>query len=565
MNGKILIFDNSNKRYRNVARKKAELGDYETSLGLLFCITDFENNVDAIMDIADTYADMGLLELSNKYWFKFLDKVSKDRVGVAYEELAINFFYLEDFWASSYYFHKKIEVDGYLSNEGIDQEILDFFTGEEHKKAFYHIAYPFDKADYSGKIKLAKHSIATGKFDEAVKILTAIPQECMNEEVFGELAIAYYMNDMLDESISVSKQSIKLCGDSVTAFCNLSTAYEMKKDEEKSKYYYQKALECKKGERLEDYKIATCAVEKGDHKVAKECLTTILKDRPYDAIMRFFYALTCVNLSEYELAEDEMGKVLRLDPADKIVNFYFKLIKKLKIGKADSQNLLPLKYIKEVPEKIEKEREKIIKNLANYSSDKISNEMRKVETKEILLWGLRSKNSDIARETVYILSNSFNSFSRKAMLSALIDNEILLEIKKVLVYSLTINNYSDRYGIVVGNVYIKVKPKKIDFYNKDKTGIFVRAYAMAISRAVFWDLEKIDKIAVSAEKMFKMLNGAVEEADVTSSELAALIIYLCKFNKLKQKQIIAHLFEIKDDRFEKLTRTLLGEKDDKNN
>jgi tetratricopeptide (TPR) repeat protein len=128
MNGKILLFDNSDIRYRSVAEKKAELGEYEKSLGLLFSIKDYDKKAEVVMDIADTYADMGLLELSNRYWYKYMDLTPKDKHSVAFEELAINYFYLEDFRASSYYFHKKIDTDGFLSKEGIDQEILDFFA-----------------------------------------------------------------------------------------------------------------------------------------------------------------------------------------------------------------------------------------------------------------------------------------------------------------------------------------------------------------------------------------------------------------------------------------------------
>ena len=148
MNEKVLSFDNSVERRRSVAEKCAESGDYTKALGLLFGISEFDKDRNVLMDIADVYADMGLLELSNRYWYKYMDVSPVDKYSVAYEELAINYFYLDDFWASSYYFNKKIEADGYLSKEGIDQEILDFFSGEEHKKAFYHVAYPLERADH---------------------------------------------------------------------------------------------------------------------------------------------------------------------------------------------------------------------------------------------------------------------------------------------------------------------------------------------------------------------------------------------------------------------------------
>ncbi len=564
MNDEILLFDNSANRKVSVARKKAEQGDYEKALALLFSVENYDKNAEVLIDIADVYADMGLFELSNNCWFKYMDIVSKEKQSVAFEELAINYFYLEDFWASSYYFHKKIDAEGFISKEGIDQEILDFFAGEEHKKAFYHVAYPFDRANYSGKVKLAKHAIASGKFNDAVRILLAIPKECLNEDVYGDLATAYYMNDEFDKSATVSRESLATHGDNVTAYCNLSTVYDMKDDVEKSRYYYQKALEFRTGERTEAYKIATCAIEQGDHVTAKDCLKTILSERPFDVNMRFFYSLTFINLSEYDSAEKELGVVYRTEPKDVVVKYYLDLVKKLKNNCKKSQKLLPLKYVKEVPEQEEKRRVKLIKELVE-NVEKISSEIKKASVKETLIWGLKSKNVETARQTAFILSTSFNPFSKRAMLQALIDTETLPELKRVIIFALTVSGYKEKYGVVAGSVYIKVKPKKIPFEKQDNDGRFVRAYALAMSRAVFWGIDKIDRLIVGADKIFKKLNGVISEGDLTVDELAGLMVYKSGFEKLKNKGLIAQLFDIKIDRFNALINNLLGENKNENN
>ena len=108
MEENLLLFDKSVSRYRKLADECSEREDF---LGALRYLTSAKNidpkDLGVIMDIADAYADAGLLELSNKYWFLYLDSAPKDKVAVAYEELAINYFYMDNFWASSYYFHKK--------------------------------------------------------------------------------------------------------------------------------------------------------------------------------------------------------------------------------------------------------------------------------------------------------------------------------------------------------------------------------------------------------------------------------------------------------------------------
>ena len=564
MDGEVLRFDNSIEMHRKVAEKFAEKGEYKRALGLLFSAKNFENDPDALMDIADVYADMGLLELSNRYWFKFLDIAPTDKLSVAYEELAINYFYLEDLWASSYYFHKKVDADGYISKDNIDPEILDFFSGEEHKKAFYHVAYPFDRADYSGKIKIAKHAIAMGKFLDAIKILSAIPEECRDEDVSGDLATSYFMTDSLDEAAAVCRESLARHGDNVTAYCNLSTVYDMKKDTEKSEYYYKKALQFRKGERTEAYKIATCAIEREDHVTAKECLKTILDERPFDVAMRFFYGIAGINLKEYDFAEETLSEVYRIDPNDMVVKYYLDFAKKIKSTGKDSDKLLPLKYIKSLPSKIERKQSKEIKELAD-NPEKINSAIKRAEVKELLLWGLKSKNNNTVRETAYILSTAYNDFAKKAIVNALMDGETIPELKRVLIYALIVNGYKEKFGVVAGNVYIKVRPKKLTFIKQDHTGMFLRAYAYAMSRAVFWDVEGVEKLATSAGKIFKKLNGVITESDVTNDELAALMVYGCDFKKFDKKGLVASLFDIKKDRFEELILLVSGEKNDKNN
>ena len=118
------------------------------------------------MDIADTYADMELYELSNQYWFYYIDVAPKERVSIAYEELAINYFYMDNMLASSYFLHKKLSVDGFISRDGIDKEILEYFAQSSQNKDDYHIVYPIENADYSKTLRQAKRELVSGNFEK---------------------------------------------------------------------------------------------------------------------------------------------------------------------------------------------------------------------------------------------------------------------------------------------------------------------------------------------------------------------------------------------------------------
>ena len=72
--------------YKRLADDKADGGDLLGALGLYFTAHRYDpRDLGAIEGIADCYADMGLLELSNKYWFLFLSYAPKDKESVAFE------------------------------------------------------------------------------------------------------------------------------------------------------------------------------------------------------------------------------------------------------------------------------------------------------------------------------------------------------------------------------------------------------------------------------------------------------------------------------------------------
>ena len=105
---KVLQMDKSAERYLKIAEERAEREDFSGALSFLFCAEKLSPTYEVFYRIADVYSALGMLEHSNKYWFKFLASAPKEKRTVAFEELAINYFYLDNFWATSHYFHKKI-------------------------------------------------------------------------------------------------------------------------------------------------------------------------------------------------------------------------------------------------------------------------------------------------------------------------------------------------------------------------------------------------------------------------------------------------------------------------
>ena len=95
---KVYEFTDGKERYLKLADRKAEKGDLLGALSMLNCALKVSGDLSIYGDIADIYADMELYELSNKYWYKYLDSMPKEKSGTAYEELGINYFCLQNFF-----------------------------------------------------------------------------------------------------------------------------------------------------------------------------------------------------------------------------------------------------------------------------------------------------------------------------------------------------------------------------------------------------------------------------------------------------------------------------------
>ena len=561
MNGKILLFDKNVNRYRKLADVRSEKEDFSGALAFLTSARHIDCNLDVLIDIADAYADMGVLELSNKFWFKYLDKAPKEKLGMAYEELAINYFYLDNFWASSYYFHQKLSVDGYIAKEGLNQEIIDFFSGEEFKKLSYRVVYPIERADFSYEYKRAKHAMAVGAFEEGAKILSSVPFGGLDEEHAGDLAVCYFMTEKFDEAEEICRKSLDAHGENVTAYCNLSTIYDMKEDFNNSEFYYRKALNCVKGEKSEAYKLATCAIEREDHAVAADCLNKILLDRPYEITMRFFYGLALANLKKFDRAEQELKEAYSFNPDDVIVKYYYDYVCALAQSKGDIDDLMPFKYVKEIPEKITKKWEKIIDG-ASQTPERAEAALKKQDTQKIIEWAIFHGNSQTMRTAVYILSLSNGAYAKNLLREALLDPDGSEELKRVLVYVLIMKGIKEKTGVVAGSFYLKLKPKKLACEKQAAGNLYLSAYALCMSRVIFYEVDDLDKIAKACDKVYKKFKGLITEAEASNEEIAALILLQAATKRFSKEEDVARLFAVSKEKLKTLNRIFKGEKND---
>ncbi len=523
---KILQFDASAVRYRTVADESAERGDYMQALGLSFAALEKGFSLDVIMDIADNYADMGFYELSNKYWYVYLDRAPKNRLSVAYEELAINYYYIGNMWAAGYYFNSKFSADGhFISRDGIGKEIFDYFIGKKNRYESYKIVYPEGgkNYDYTSEIDSIRVALMTGNEDLAEEIFNRIPEKSEQYvEAADEYAVSSFLAGNTDKAIEISRSLTAIENGKLSGYCNLASMYRHKGDLDKSEYYMQKALERPVTDIEEYYKLAICALESGRHDKAAEYLKEIVSERSYELNMRFFYGLALLNTGKFKEGYEELSALYRINPYDAAYKHYAAAARSLLSGNDYYRSAMPFRYEIDVPDDVAEKYTRIIDRLSG-NADKGGFRISRRDAEESIEWGLYKGDAAMAKQCAVILSDPGLHWATVFIKNKLIDVKIGDSVKKMLIYVLILKGYRGKAGVLSGSIYTSRQIKRLNFEKDGSGDRFTVAYALAASKLLFTDINNIGKLAKGADAVYEKLKDCDDVALDDREALAALI------------------------------------------
>ncbi len=554
MEEKVIKFEPSVQTYLNLAERRSEEGDYAAALGYLFEAKSIdENSPEVLAAIADAYADLDLLELSNQYWFYYIDRAPKDKQSVAFEELAINFFYMNRLWASGYWFHQKLSRDGYINPDALDPEITAYFSEEEKKKDEYRIVYPFDRADYSSYVTKARAAFAEENLGAAISILEEVPEECRNAEISGDLAFYYFLDKRDDKMLEESRSSIKRNGDGVSTYCNLVTYYNEIKDADKAAYYYEKAKACANKTTQDMIKLSTAAMDVGAHEDVERFAEELLKDGRADLSLGFMLAMSQMNLGKYEKAEKTLCGLIRLNPEDSVTAFYLRLVKRLQEGDKDSEKLLPLAYVRDLQDTTINAYTRVTKDY--YSGKKVSAE-RMLILKEVPVYGEDCLNAMVVKSALLPSMNKMRAAAAKGAIikkgdyrrffTALLKPDLPADAKGLLIRTAVMCGAKFRFGVVAGNYYVNIKPVKTPFDKdpSDEGDCFRTAYAEALVKLAFAGIEEGGKVGAALTDIYnKYRKEFFEDGNMAEFELAAIAVSTTDLFTTLGKKDICSLFE----------------------
>ncbi len=532
MENKVLQFDNNVERYRSLANIRLEKEDYIGALDMLFSALNKEFSLDVLEDIANVYSDMGLYELSNKYWFLFLDKAPQERKGTAYEELAFNYFYLENVWVSGYYFNKKLETGEMLNRDSIPEEIIKYYKEENDNKANYKIAYPFNETNYTKELKEGRVAIALGDIRGAKNTLKSIPKKSpQGIDAETEVGICELLEGNVEKAIEITRNLIMEHGESCVLLCNLSSMYKAKKEDDKAQYYYKKALTLYNKTEEETHKLGTCALENNDHFKAVELIYEILKENPYEIKLKFLYGVALLNCGKIEEGAKELNETNRIEPTNLTFNYFSKLANQMLNG-LDTKGYTPFLYNGEIPYKEGNKRLSLIGKVVEYDSAMREKELKNAYVKESVKWGLDMGEDEVAKACIFMLSSSKDPKNVRYLLNKLIDDEYSLDLKSLIIYMLILGEYKKKIGVVSSGYYLSFKPKKFAFEKEKNGDVFFTAYALCLSRLVFVNFTSFNQLAILINRAYSALKD-YDGIEKLSKEISVVCTILSDTRKLK--------------------------------
>lgn len=489
--------------YFDIADRRAEGGDLTGALGVMFSALNGcakKDKADILEEIANLYTDMGLYELANQYWYRYLDCTPKDKSMLPCSEIAINCLIMGDTYSAKSILQKAFTDTKMDTEDWTEEQVVDFVmkeTGVVKRK--FNIVHPPKSANYHESRNSGRLAMANGRFEECIEEFTSIPDEKRSPEEDGDLAMAYYYIGNKKKAIQCLQDSIEKTGGNLIAYCDLAAIYRDMRDISKANFYYDKVLEFAKDEKADFFKIGMCAVHKCDHERVLEFLPKAEKEYPYNLTVKFFVAVAAMNTGKYDIASEYLEECLKLSREDGMYVFFADFVKKLSAGDKTAQSLIPLKYEKVIPQNLLPKYERLF-SAAMWENVSEARKAEAVKIAKTCIYNPDKRLTQFAAGTIITCCKKEEAleFFRNALLSVDVDTAGKVSILYAIVST---ENYG-KFNIELNRCYHKLNIHKTPFKNSDKVGSkMVDAYAACIVNT-FYIADGVTDAEYKVLKMF---------------------------------------------------------------
>ncbi len=501
----MIKFNNNSENYLKLANKCYAENDYETALKYYFEARNKSEkpNFEIFYGIGKTYAHMDLCRYAVDYFFRAMDLADKKQYADVCADLSICFLDLDQKELSAYYLTQRLNaVDGpvYFDDDDYDKEVVDGLNSfYDEINGSYKVVYPPEKVDYIDELDEGIAAIARYDIDTAIEKLSVIPEEStFYEEAACNLAIARYLNGEISAAIKLNEKINEKNPKNVVALTNLATICNAAGEKTLAKDYLNRIDDENIKNDDELYRVAATYCELGQHKLAVKYLEQLLSHKPYEFNIMFMLGCAYYNIKQYEKSKEYFYRVLNITDNDLVVDYYCKLADKaIATGKWSKA---PLAYMLRLPEKEVERNYRKIKNLSNiHTALEGSEDLKKPEVMQLLLWGLKTPDERIQKLSVYNLVGPLNRKGHKVLLDSLFNTFTLASTKTFIISCMFGYSLISEVGFVTGGLYKKEKlyriPRDIDTFDLR----FDLTYTSALAHSVVYydcDTKKLQQAAL---------------------------------------------------------------------
>ncbi len=545
-NVKTIAFDGD--LYARVADKYYRDGNYVAALKYshkqLALAEDNWLKAEAYTRICDLYEDMGLHAQAVAYLFEYLDVCDEEDLPDLYESLAVNFLNLGNESQSAYYYNKLIDVDDTLPEE-TRQDIIDAFS--KKKNTGYRFVYPPKKADYAKEMEIGGRALKSGAFHKAIAAFSTVEKGAKDYPEAMELqAVAHLLADDAREAERVCESLLKDYPNRVQAMATLAAVYLEQGRAEESKQLALQLCEMPLEKTDEIFKVATVCCENGLHRQAYENFVKAEKQMRYDGRLLYFKGVSAYKSGLYKQAKKTFEDLLDVYPDAEVVRYYLYKMKEEENG----GEKIDISYFYRLPEAEKEMRYRTLLDVRKYPKAEAEIVGVFLEQKGYLSWcfdEMDGAEKELQYLALLVAAHArADEFLRRALL-----NPDTVDALKVETLRLLYERNEDReFGVVIYNIYKKVKLERISIGRK-KRKLFIDAYARLVSKFVIINDGYGKRIKNVAERLYRAIEkheqfDLIDDADACAcamyllsglKELGTDIATVCKVFEVNQAKV----------------------------
>lgn len=583
--------------YEEMAQKCERNDDYLGELSAYLSACKYRRGrrkSEIISFIADVYADMDLLDLSNRYWIYYLDNLPKDQdPKMVYSILAENSLQMNNTWRFVEYNTNAIDIDEIESHTrranlriekeeegGIDaeeamEEVETHFnewstgTGRKGIKQGY-VNHVLKKAGISPHLKLidsaGKTALAEkyekvkaeaerlsdiGEHEMAASLYEVVPDEFMDKDADDRFSVAYQIMGKPNLAKKVCENSLEKRGDSLKIYVNLAVIYTRENKTKKAEESFKKAVALSSGSAEECHKLSIYHMIANYDEGAAECFAKIIEERPFSIEDHFYRAVALLNTGKISEGYNEMSYCYRIDPEDELLGWYVNISRKMLAGDKKALSLLPLEYFKDLPVAV---LDTYMPEFSKYLDDEPTKMTEKQIVDAAMAVVFCKADDPVIQEAIAVLAKNGDkkriiSVARRVLLSEDMPNSI----KGYMIYCLVMTEADQEIG-VLSHRYVKINLCPFSF-TQDTTKYAVRyyfAFGLALGFLVFNDIVDLKPLYRAVNDLFWASGKHLEKELVTDDELAALLMLTCRYEKLSETKFLCEHFKLNKKRFYRL-------------